>query len=275
MVWFRGVGRSRGGLIGVLISGMSVSEFLADLLGEGKLDSLAGGGSKSSNALLDRDTGILDLWDGDAFVLSEVSAGDSGKEDGFVDAGLDWLGVRDGDLGLDNGDNGDVVASLLGDLLAVVVGWGVSVSGISGPLAMMMSVSVLGGLADSHHLGVALLLEGNLNSLGCGDLFLLLVRVGADLVINLFDGLSADGSGDVIALLLLYDDLDGEVDRGTFGDNGGGAHFGGFNDIKNGAVVLGLLIAIAGLVVGGGVVGVGGDGNSQGDEGKEGKELKI
>ena len=175
MVGFRGVGRSRGGLIGVLISGMSVSEFLADLLGEGKLDSLAGGGSKSSNALLDRDTGILDLWDGDAFVLSEVSAGDSGEEDGFVDTGLDWLGVRDGDLGLDNGDNGYIVASLLGDLLAVVVGWGVSVSGISGPLAMMMSVSVLGGLADSHHLGVALLLEGDLHSLGCGGLSLGLV----------------------------------------------------------------------------------------------------
>ena len=110
-----------GWLVGLGIFGMSVSEFLADLLGEGKLDSLAGGGSKSSNALLDRDTGILDLWDGDAFVLSEVSAGDSGEEDGFVDAGLDWLGVRDGDLGLHNGDNGDIVASLLGNLLAVVV----------------------------------------------------------------------------------------------------------------------------------------------------------
>ena len=274
MVWGRGVGRSGGWLVGVGIFSMSVSEFFADLLGEGKLDSLAGGGSKSSNALLDRDTGILDLWDGDAFVLSEVSAGDSGEEDGFVDAGLDWLGVRDGDLGLHNGDNGDVVASLLGNLLAVVVACAISVSGISGSLAVM-SISVLGGLADSHHLDVALLLEGNLNSLGCGDLFLLLVRVGADLVIDLFDGLSADGSGDVIALLPLYDDLDGEVNRGAVGDNGGGAHFGGFNDIKDRAVVLGLLIAIAGLVVGGGVVGVRGNGGSKGDQGKEGKHLEI
>jgi hypothetical protein len=222
---------------------MSVGELLADLLGEGKLDSLAGGSSKSSNTLLDRDDRILDLWDGDALVLGEVSARNSGEEDGFVDTGLDWLGVRDGDLGLDNGDNGYIVTSLLGDLLAVVVA--ISVSSISGSLAVVsMSVSVLGGLADSHHLDIDDLLERNLDGLGGGDLFLGLVRVGADLVIDLFDGLSADGSGDVIALLLLYDDLDGKINWGTGGDNGGGAHLGGLNNIKHGAVVLGLLISI-------------------------------
>merc|ERR1719412_3170505 len=150
-----------------------------------------------------------------------------------------------------------------------------SVSGISGSLAMMMSVSVLGGLADSHHLGLALLLERNLDGLGCGDLFLLLVRVGADLVINLFDGLSADGSGDVIALLLVYDDLDGEIDRGAGGLNGGGAHLSGLNNIDYRAVMFGVLIAVAGLVVGGGVMSGGvvgacwdgrGKGRNKGDE---------
>jgi hypothetical protein len=222
---------------------MSVGQLLADLLGEGKLDSLAGRGSKSSNALLDRDNGILDLWDSDALVLDEVSARNSGEEDGFVDTGLDWLGVRDGDLGLDNGNNGYIVGGLLGDLLAVVVA--ISVSGISGSLAMVsMSVSVLGGLADSHHLDIDFLHEGNFDGLGGGDLFLGLVRVGADLVIDLFDGLSADGSGDIIALLLLYDDLDGKINWGTGGDNGGGAHLSGLNNIKYRAVVLGVLISI-------------------------------
>ena len=243
MVWGRGVCGSWCWLVGVGIFGMSVSEFLADLLGEGKLNSLAGGGSKSSNALLDRDNGILNLWDGDALVLNEVSAGNSGEEDGFVDTGLNWLGVRDGDLGLDNGDNGYIVGGLLGDLLAVVVA--ISVSGISGSLAMVsMSVSVLGGLADSHHLDINNLLERNLNGLGGGDLFLGLVRVGADLVIDLFDGLSADGSGDIIALLLVYDDLDGKINWGTGGDNGGGAHLGRLDNVKYGAVVLGVLISI-------------------------------
>jgi hypothetical protein len=246
VVWGRGIsGSGCWGVCGFLggIVGISVHDLDADLLGEGKLDSLAGGGSKSSDAFLDGDTGILDLWDGDAFVLDEVSAGNSGEEDGFVDTGLDGLGVRDGDLGLDNGDNGDVVAGLLGDLLAVVVA--ISVSGISRSLAVVsVSVSVLGGLADSHHLGLALLHERNLDGLGGGDLLLGLVRVGADLVIDLFNGLSADGSGDIIALLLVYDDLDGKINWGTGGDNGGCAHLGGLNNINYGAVVLGVLISI-------------------------------
>lgn len=233
-----GIGGFLGGIVGI-----SVHDLDADLLGEGKLDSLAGGGSKSSNALLNSDAGILNLGDGDALVLNEVSARNSGEEDGFVDTGLDGLGVGDGDLGLDNGDNGYIVASLLGDFLAVVVA--ISVSGVSGSLSMVtMSISVLGGLADSHHLGLALLHEGNFDGLGGGDLFLLLVRVCADLVIDLFDGLSADGSGDIIALLLVYDDLDGQINWGTGGDNGGGAHLGGFNNINDGAVVFGVLISI-------------------------------
>ena len=71
--------------------------------------------------------------------------------------GLDGLGVEDINSGLDNSEDGDVVASLLGDLLAVVVAIGVVV---------VSSV----GLADSHHHILALLVEGPLDGLGDGVL---------------------------------------------------------------------------------------------------------
>ena len=53
------------------------------------------------------------------------------------------------DFGFNNGEDGNVVASLLGDLLAVVV-------------AITVTVSVGSGLAHSNHLGLALLVEANL-----------------------------------------------------------------------------------------------------------------
>ena len=100
---------------------MTVVDLLADLLGEGQLNGLAVGLSKTSNALVNGLSDDLDLWDGDALLLSQVLTGDSGQRDGLVDAGLDGLGVGDGDGGVDDGDHGEVVASLLGDLLAVVL----------------------------------------------------------------------------------------------------------------------------------------------------------
>jgi len=266
------VGRSGLGVLGGIV-GISVHKLNAHLLGEGELDSLAGGGAKSSDAFGDRDAGILDLRDGDALVLNKVSAGDPGEGDGLVHTGLDGLGIGDGHLWLNNSDNGDIVAGLLGDLLAVVVT--ISVTSISS-----MAISVLGRLADCHHLGLTLLLEGDLNSLGGGDLILGLVGVGADLVVNLLDGLSADGTGDIIALLHLYDDLDGQVNIIALSDNGGGAHLGSLNNVDHGAVVLGVLIAVVVAtigwgVVGWGMVGVGRDGTDQGDEGKKSEDLHV
>ena len=73
--------------------------------------------------------------------------------DGRVELGVGYrtfIGIDTGDrgnmggpgLGVDNrSDNGDVVAGLLGDLLAVVV-------------ALAVAVSMLGGLAHGHHLEV-------------------------------------------------------------------------------------------------------------------------
>ena len=56
------------------------------------------------------------------------------------------------DFGFNNGEDGNVVASLLGDLLAVVV-------------AITVTISVGSGLAHSNHLGLALLLEANLKKI--------------------------------------------------------------------------------------------------------------
>ena len=225
---------------------MTVVDLLADLLGEGQLNGLAVGLSKTSNALVNGLSDDLDLWDGDALLLSQVLTGDSGQRDGLVDAGLDGLGVCDGDLGLNDGDDGVVVASLLGDLLAVVV----AVSAIS-------AISVVRSwLTDSHHHGLALLLEGNLHSLAGGVLVLGLVGVGADLVVDLLDALGTDGPGHVVALLHILHALPGELHGGAGGVNVGGAHVSGLNNVQDAAVVLGVLVpVVGGLMVGGLVVG--------------------
>ena len=215
-----------------------------DLLGEGELDSLAVGGAKAGDALVHGLSDGLNLGDGDAFLLGEVLTADSGQADGLVHAGLDGLGVDNLDLRLDNGDHGGVVASLLGDLLAVVVA--IAVISISG-----------GGLAHSHHLDVALLVEGDLDSLGVGLLGLLGVLVDTDLVVDDLGGLGTDGGGHGIAHLHIDDLLDGQLHVGALSGEGGCADLSGLNHINNAAVVLGGLIGVVGgrgVVGGGGVV---------------------
>jgi len=192
--WLRGlIGLHRVGLLSV-----AVVDLLADLLGEGQLNSGAVGGSQLGDALLDDLDVILDLGDGDALVLGQVLTADPGQGDGLVDTGLDGLGVGNSDGGEDGGDDGAVVASLLGDLLAVVVA--VAVVAVSG-----------GWLAHGHHLGVADPLEGDLDSLGGGVLSVLLVLVDTDLVINCEDTLCTDCPPDWVTLLSLYNDLDGHL----------------------------------------------------------------
>ena len=226
----------------------SVVDLLADLLGEGELDSGAGRGGDNGDALLDNSDSLLDLGDGDASLRDDILAGDDGQVNGLVDAHLLGLGVGDSDGRLDGGDDGDIVASLLGDLLAVVV---VSVSAIA------VSVS---GLTDGHHHGLALLGKSDLDSLGGGDLGLGLVAVAAHLVVDLLGALSADSPGHSVALLNILDGLPGQLHGGAGGLNVGGAHIGLLHHIQDGAVVLGVLISIGGLVIGGLMVGGGGVG---------------
>ena len=202
------------------ILSISIVDLLANLLGESKLNILASRGSKLGDALLRGDGGVLNLWDSDALLLCEVLAADSWERDWLVDTGLDWLRVGNLNSWLNRGDNRDIIASLLGNLLAVVVS------------VAVVSVS-WGWLADGNHLGVTLLLVRNLNSLGCCGLSFLLVRVGADLVVNNCHTLSAYGTGDWVALLHVNDDLGGDLNVLTDSLEGRGANLSRFNNINN------------------------------------------
>ena len=204
----------------VNILSISIVDLLADLLGESELNSLASRGSKLGDALLGSLSGILNLWDSDALLLSKVLTADSWKRDWLVDTGLDWLRVGNLNSWLNRGDNRDIVASLLGNLLAVVVS------------VAVVSVS-WGWLADGNHLGVTLLVEGNLNSLGSCGFSLLLVRVGADLIVDLLDALGTDGKGDWVALLYINNDLDGKLNWVADSLKSRGANFSSFNNILN------------------------------------------
>jgi len=238
--WGGGSGVSRLLMLWGIV-GKTVHDLDTDLLGEGQLNSLASRGSQSSDTLLKRFSHNLDLWDSDTFLFREVLTANSWEGDWLVDTGLDWFRVCDSDSWLNNSDNGDIVASLLGDLLAVVVSISMSLS---------MAISVLGRLTDGHHLCLALLYEGNLNSL-CGCLLTLrLVRVGADFIVDLLDALSADSTCDCVALLDILDIFAGEFNWAAHCFQSWGANFSSFNNILDGAVVLWMLIAIAGLMVG-------------------------
>ena len=237
--YFLGVVGSSG-VSGLGLMSVSVDKFDADLLGQSEFNLLASGSSQLGLAFVDGLSGILNLGDGDAFLLGEIFTADAGQRDGLVDAGLDGLGVGYLDGNIDGGDDGHVVSGLLSDLLAVVVSVRVSIT-----------VSLVSGLADGDHLDIGLLLEGDLNSLAGGVFVLLLVRIRADLLGDLFDRLSANSSGDSVAEFLVDNALDGQFDGLAGGLEGGGADFGDFSHILDSAVVLGLFIAITSIMRGG------------------------
>jgi len=217
----RSGGRSIGDWLNLMsILSISIVDLLANLLGESKLNSLASRGSKLGDALLRGNSGVFNLWDSDALLLSEVLTADSWERDWLVDTGLDWLRVGNLNSWLNRGDNRDIIASLLGNLLAVVVS------------VAVVSVS-WGWLADGNHLGVTLLLVRNLNSLGSCGLSFLLVRVGADLIVNNCHTLSAYGTGDWVALLHVNDDLSWDLNVLTDSLEGRGANLSRFNNIDN------------------------------------------
>ena len=218
-------------MVGVL--SVAVDKLLADLLGQGELDLLALGPSQGGDTLLHRLGGVLDLGLGNALLLNKDLAADAGEGDGLVDAGLDGLGVANANLDVTRGDNGDVVGGLLLDLLAVLV-------------AVLLVTMTVAGLAHGHHLGVALLLEADLHSLGGGVLVLLVVAIAAHLIVDHLGALRADSAGDIIAVLSVNNALDGQLDIGALGVKSGRADLGNLDNILNAAVVLGLLIATIG-----------------------------
>merc|ERR1711935_1112781 len=131
---------------------------------------------------------------------SEISAGNNGKGDGFVNTDLLGGGVGNSDGDIDGGDNGDIVLLFGGNLLAVVV----SVSSMS-----VSSMSVVSGLADSDHIDSSNLFEGNFDGLGNSVSRFLFVKVCAYFLGNNLDGFGTDGTGDSVCVWDIFNDLDG------------------------------------------------------------------
>jgi len=232
---------SRGGGSGVSGGGcgvmsITIDELDADLLGEGEFDLLASGGGQLGLAFGNGLGGILNLGDKDGPLLRKISTAHNGKGDGLVDTGLDGLGVGDGDIDIDGGDNGHVVSGFLSDLLAVVV----SITTMS-----VSTISMVSGLADSDHLYFFLLFEGDLNSLGIGLFFSLGIRVAADFLGNNLNGLGTDSADNSVGEGNFDNDFDGQFNIVALSFNYGSTHFSGLNNIDDGAVVFGLFIAIA------------------------------
>jgi len=218
-----------GGLMGV-----SVDKLDTDLFGEGELNLLAGRGTNFSLAVGNNDLGVDNGGNLDGLVLRDISAGNNGKGDGFVNTDLLGGRVGNGDRDINGGDNGDIVLFFGGNLLAVVV----SVSTIS-------SMSVVSGLADSDHLDVGNLFEGNFDGLGNGVSRFLFIIVCADFLGNNLNGFSTDGTGDSVCVIDIFNDLDGESDIFTGNFNGWGADLSDFSHIDNRAVLFGFLITVS------------------------------
>jgi len=230
-----GGGRSISGLwVWGGLMGVSVDKLDTDLFGEGELNLLAGRDTNFSLAVGNNDLGVDNSGNFDGLVLRDISAGNNGKGDGFVNTDLLGGRVGNGDRDINGGDNGDIVLFFGGNLLAVVV----SVSTIS-------SMSVVSGLADSDHLNIGNLLEGNFNGLGNGVSRFLFVIVCADFLGNNLNGFSTDGTGDSVCVIDIFNDLDGESDIFTGNFNGWGADLSDFSHIDNRAVLFGFLITVS------------------------------
>jgi len=220
-----GRGVSWGGFVLVSVFGMAVDKLNTNLLGEGQLNVLASRGSKLGNTLFRSFSCFLNLWDSDALLSSQVFTRYSHQRDRFVDTGFDGLGVGNLNSWLNNGNYGDIVASLLGNFLAVIVSVSMSIS------TMSLSIPLWGRLADSNHLNLAHLFEGDLNSLSSCFFSSLLVRVSTDLIINLFNAFGTDSTGHWIALLFVNNFLDDKLNWAADSLKSRSANLCGFDDI--------------------------------------------
>jgi hypothetical protein len=254
--WLSSLSFSSGGGVGWGIGGfgfmsISIDQFNTDLLGKSKFDLLAGGGSQFGVAFLDGDWRVFDLWDSDGSIFNNVFAGDTGKRDWFVNAGLDGFRVSNFYGDIDGGDNRHVVSGGLGNFLAVVV----SIRSIS--------VSMVSRLADSDHLDIFFLFEGHFDSLGGSFFSFLLVSVRTDFIGDDVDGFSTHCTGDLVVEFFVDNDFDGQFNGGTDSFESWDAHIGDFSYVLNCAVVFGFFITItsimrSGVSISGGMVAIGG-----------------
>ena len=218
------------------ILSISVVDLLANLLGESEVNGLTSWSSKLCDTLLLNFDVIHDFWDSDALFSSKVFTTDDDEINWFVDTGLDRLRVGNLNSGLNRSDNRYIVASFLGNLLAVVVS------------VAVISVS-WSWLAHSDHLSVTLLLVRNFNSLGSCGFSLLLVRVSTDLIINNSDTLSTDSASNRVALFLINNHLCWNLNVFTDSFESWSADFSRLNNINNGTVMFWFLVSIMWLMV--------------------------
>ena len=218
----------------------AVHKLSADLLGQAELQHLTRGSGDHSLALLHHLYIIHCLGNHDALLLYYVLAANSGQHDGLVHAGLHWFGVGDHYWDVQGHHHGLVVASLLADLLTVLVA-----------VAVVAIASLW--LTDCHHLGHTFLLEADLHSLSHGVLGVGHVGVAANLVGDRLRALGTHRPADGLALLLLHDPLYHQVNLHALGLKCGGAHFDLLHLHHQGTVVLGLVVG-GGVMVGRGVV---------------------
>jgi hypothetical protein len=190
-------GSSRSG-VGNLIGSKSISEFHASLLGEGKLNSLAGRGTQTRNTFFSSDGGILNRGNLDGSGFSQVFACNNWQWDGFVDTGLDRGGVGNSESRLNDSENRDIVRGSLGNFLAVVVS-----------IAVSISVSSMSRLADSDHLDIVFLFKRDLDSFASGFFLSGLISVAADFLGDDVNALGTDSTGNIIGEVYFNDDLDG------------------------------------------------------------------
>jgi len=216
---FGGVSR----LVFVSVFSMAIDKLNTNLFGESKLHILASWGSKLGDALLRSFSGFFNLRNSNTLLSSQIFTRYSHQTDWLVDTGLDWLRVGNLNSWLNNSHHRDIVASLLGNLLAVIVS--ISIASVS--------ISLRSWLADGHHLNFAFLCECNFNGLGICSLNPLLVRVCADLIVDLLNALGTDSTGDWVALFFVNNDLDGKLNWVADSLKSWGADFGGLNNILN------------------------------------------
>ena len=74
----------------------------------------------------------------------------------------------------------------------------------------MVSVTMMGTTADSDHLDIGYFFVVDLNSFGDSLFVFLNVFVHTDFLGNFLDRLCADGLGDLVTLLNINNDLDGQ-----------------------------------------------------------------
>ncbi|TRY78541.1 hypothetical protein TCAL_09772 [Tigriopus californicus] len=142
---------------------IAVNQLDTSLFGQGQLDTLTIGLTQSSDALLKRLDGILDLRLHHTLLLGHDLANDLRDGHWLVHARLHGLGVSNTHGHINGSDNWHVVLGLLSDLLAIL-------------MAISLVAVSIAGLANGHHLDVALFGEGYIDSLANGILVLLLTH---------------------------------------------------------------------------------------------------